>query len=169
MKINLNLFKDKLGMSQDHCAIPYYGGNDTSSVVVKQKITGAKQHGISKSFYRTFPHIPSGCNLAIEVVMNEIEQRMDLSIYHDLCFPRYLFIQIDGGSENTAKEFYAFCEYLVKENIFDKVEVSRLPVGHTHEDIDAMFGVIWKAAQGKTIITPQQWEEIAVKAFKIQI
>ncbi len=56
------------GMSQDHCAIPYYGGNDTSSIVVKQKIMGAKQHGISKSFYRLFPHIPGGCNLAIEVV-----------------------------------------------------------------------------------------------------
>jgi hypothetical protein len=81
---------------------------------------------------------------------------------------RYLFIQFDGGAENTAKEFYAFCEYLVRESIFDKVEVSRLPVGHTHEDIDAMFGVLWKAAQGKTIITPQQWEEIAKGAFKIE-
>ena len=156
-------------MSQDHCAIPYYGGNDTSSVIVKQKIMGAKQHGISKSFYRTFPHISGGCNLAIEVVMNEIEQRMDLCIRNDVCFPRYLFLQIDGGSENTAKEFYGFCEYLVREAIFDKVEVSRLPVGHTHEDIDAMFGVIWKAAQGKTIITPQQWEDMATKAFKTSI
>jgi hypothetical protein len=157
-----------VGMSQDHCALPYYGGNDTSSIVVKQKIMGAKQHGLSKSFYRLFPHISGGCNLAIEVVMNEIEQRMDRCITHDEYFPRYLFLQIDGGAENTAKEFYAFCEYLVREEIFDKVEVSRLPVGHTHEDIDAMFGVIWRAAQGKTIITPQQWEAIAKGAFKVE-
>ena len=94
--------------------------------------------------------------MAIEVVINEIEQRMDRCITNDEIFPRYLFLQIDGGAENTAKEFYGFCEYLVREEIFDKVEVSRLPVGHTHEDIDAMFGVIWRAAQGKTIITPQQ-------------
>ena len=153
-------------MSQDHCAIPYFGGNDISSIVVKQKIMGAKQHGISKSFYRVFPHIPGGCNLAIEVVMNEIEHRMDRCISNNECFPRYLFLQIDGGAENTAKEFYAFCEYLVREAVFDKVEVSRLPVGHTHEDIDAMFGVIWRAAQDKTIVTPHQWEEIAKGAFK---
>jgi hypothetical protein len=47
-------------MSQDHCAIPYYGGNDTSSIVVKQKITGAKQYDISKSFNRLFSHISGG-------------------------------------------------------------------------------------------------------------
>ena len=53
------------------------------------------------------------------------------------------------------------CEYLVRKGVFDRVDVSRLPVGHTHEDVDAMFGVLWKAAQGKTIITPQQWENMA--------
>ena len=88
------IFLNDSGMSQDHCAIPYYGGNDTSSVVVKQKIMGAKHHGISKSFYRTFPHIPGGCNLAIEVVMNEIEHRMDHCLTNDSYFPRYLLLYL---------------------------------------------------------------------------
>ena len=34
-------------------------------------------------------------------------------------------------------QFYAFCKFLVGSGIFDRVEVSRLPVGHTYEDIDA--------------------------------
>ena len=87
-------------------------------------------------------------------------------ITNNQCFPRYLFLKIDGGFENTAKEFYALSKYLVIEPIFDKVEVSRLPIGHTHEDIDAMFDFIWRTAQGKTIITPQQWEAIARGVFK---
>jgi hypothetical protein len=62
---------------------------------------------------------------------------------------------------NTQKK-----EYLVKEGVFDRIDVSRLPVGHTHEDIDAMFGVLWRAAQGKTIVTPQQWKEMAISAFE---
>jgi hypothetical protein len=39
--------------------------------------------------------------------------------------------------------------------VFDRIEVARLPVGHTHEDIDAMFGVLWRATRGQTIMTPQ--------------
>jgi hypothetical protein len=132
---------------------------------VKQKIYGAKQHGISKTFYRFFPHVESGANMSSEVLLHEIERRMDYCLAHDKPFPRVLFLQIDGGSENTSKSFYALCEHLVREGVFDNIEVSRLPVGHTHEDIDALFGTLWRAAQGKTIITPQQWKEMALNAF----
>lgn len=90
---------------------------------------------------------------------------MDHCIANDLPFPRHLFLQIDGGPENTSKTFYALCEYLVRRGVFDRIEAARLPVGHTHEDIDAMFGVLWKAAQGKTIVSPQQWKKMAIAAF----
>ena len=153
-------------MAQDHCAIPYFAGKETSNVLLKQKIVGAKQHGLSKSFYRAMSHIQTGTNLAIEVLVQEIIYRLEHCIATDTTFPRWLHLQIDGGPENTAKEFYAFCEFLVRDNVFDHIEVSRLPVGHTHEDIDAMFGVLWRAAQGKTIVTPQQWQEMALNAFK---
>lgn len=154
------------GMAQDHCILPYYAGQHTETgPVVKQKIIGAKQHGISRTFYRTYPHVKGGTNVAIEVVLHEIERRMDYCLANSLTFPRVLLLQIDGGPENTSKIFYALNEYLVKIGVFDRVEVARLPVGHTHEDIDAMFGVLWRAAQGKTIISPQQWKEMALAAF----
>ena len=155
------------GMAQDHCILPYYAGkHQETGTEVKQKIIGAKQHGISRTFYRLFPHVKGGANLACEVLLHEIERRLDYCLENDLPFPRYLFLQIDGGSENTSKVFYALCEHLVQTGVFDKIEAARLPVGHTHEDIDAMFGVLWRAAQGKTIITPQQWESMALSAFK---
>ena len=155
------------GMSQDHCILPYYAGKAQSSkTVLKQKISGAKQHGFFKTFYRTTPITDTGSNLACEVLMLEIEQRMDYCIANDLAFPKHLSIQIDGGPENTSKVFYALCEHLVRIGVFDQIEVSRLPVGHTHEDIDALFGVIWRACQQKTIISPQAWETIVLSAFE---
>jgi len=155
------------GMSQDHCVLPYYGGkHQETATKVKQKIIGAKQHGFSRTFYRLFPHVRSGANTACEVLLHEIERRMDHCKLKKLKFPRHLFLQIDGGPENSSKTFYGLCEYLVRVGIFDQIDVSRLPVGHTHEDIDALFGVLWRAAQGKTLITPQQWRQMAISTFE---
>ena len=39
------------------------------------------------------------------------------------------------------------------------------PVWHIHDDIDALIGVMWRALRGKTMITPQQWREMAISAF----
>ena len=153
------------GMSNNHSVLPFLANVDTPSSTMSQKITGAKQHGIARTFYRTFPHISTGANLACEVLLREIERRMDYSIENDVPFPRWLLAQVDGGSENTSRTFYALCEYLVRIGIFDRIEVARLPVGHTHDDIDALFGVLWRALRGKTIITPQQWREMAISAF----
>jgi hypothetical protein len=55
-----------------------------------------------------------GANVACEVLACEIEKRLDYCLENDVAFPRILFLQIDGGPENTSKIFYEMCEYLVK-------------------------------------------------------
>jgi hypothetical protein len=99
------------------------------------------------------------------VLLHEIERRLDYCLANNMPFCRVLLLQVDGGAENACKTSYALYEHLVRIGIFDRIEVSRLPVGHTHEDIDAMFGILWRAAQGKTIITPQEWKDMALAAF----
>jgi hypothetical protein len=47
----------------------------------------------------------------------------------------------------------------------DTVAYKRLPVGHTHENIDAMFGTIWTNLRNQTIITFQEWKYLAKNAF----
>lgn len=153
------------GMSQDHCVLPYCANQTQKSNILKQKIMGAKQHGFSKSFYRTFPHVCGGTNLAIEVLLHEIEKRMNYCELTNKIMPAVLFLQIDGGPENTSKSFYAMISQLKSQKVFKRIEVARLPVGHTHEDIDALFGTLWKASRHMTITTPQDWKRMAIRAF----
>jgi hypothetical protein len=155
------------GMSQDHCILPYCGNQVTKNVVLKQKIVGAKQHGFARSFYRAFPHIASGTNIAIEVVLHQIEKRMEDCKRTNKLMPDVLYLQIDGGPENTSKTFYAAIEQMVKHKIFREIHVCRLPVGHTHEDIDALFGVLWRSSRFKNLITPQDWKKMAVETFAV--
>ena len=44
--------------------------------------------------------------------------------------------------------------------------MTRLPPGHTHEDIDAKFGVIWTRFRNEHIRSPQEAAEMIITAFK---
>ena len=98
--------------------------------------------------------------------MCEIEARLQHCFDNDLEMPSILFLQVDGGCENTSHTFHALCEQLVRDGVFKEIHVNRLPVGHTHEDIDALFGVLWRGLQNKTLMTPQEWEEAAKNCFR---
>jgi hypothetical protein len=121
------------GMQQEHSKLPYLANQTTCSSVVSQHIQGVKHHGFCKSMYRSYPHVVSGFNLNCHVILSEIFRRMKHCHDNGIMFPTELFIQVDGGSESTAKAMFGLCEYLIDEGIFRRVELSRLPVGHTHE------------------------------------
>ena len=54
--------------------------------------------------------------------------------------PDVLYIQLDNATgENKNKFVLFFCALLVGAGVFEKVKLSFLPVGHTHEDIDQLF------------------------------
>ena len=51
--------------------------------------------------------------------------------------PETIFIQIDGGPENATKTLLAVCALIVHKQLggCKQIILTRLPVGHTHEDI----------------------------------
>jgi hypothetical protein len=59
--------------------------------------------------------------------------------------PERLYLQADSASDNKNYTVAAYLEWLVRAGVFKKVKISFLPVGHTHEDIDAAFGRLSKA------------------------
>ena len=76
-----------------------------------------------------------------------------------------IYYQIDGGSENTAKVMMAMCELLVARRFCQKLVLTRLPVGHTHEDIDSKFAKIWKALRQKHCATMDAYKKLIVQAL----
>jgi len=81
-------------------------------------------------------------------------------------YPRKIFWQVDGGPENCNRTVLAVCEYLVAKTDTQEIYLTRLPVGHTHEDIDAVFGTIWEYVKGKSVSTPQEYKSVLESAFK---
>ena len=75
--------------------------------------------------------------------------------------PHTIYIQIDGGSENANKLTLALMNLIVsraaKLGCYQLI-LTRLPPGHTHEDCDAQFGVIWTATRNKPILTPNEYK-----------
>lgn len=47
-----------------------------------------------------------------------------------------------------------------KELGCERLILTRLPPGHTHEDCDAQFGVIWRATRNNPILTPNEYKKL---------
>jgi hypothetical protein len=78
-----------------------------------------------------------------------------------------VFYQIDGGSENTAKIVYVICELLIIRGLTKKVVLTRLVVGHTHADIDSVFGRLWTAIRNMHVRTPQEYAAMIAKTLSV--
>lgn len=154
------------GWAVKRTTLPYLANQKEYGEEVHQHCQGCKQFKLRRAIHRTFPHVKTGTNLNMTCIVNEILDRVAHCEEFNLPFPTDLLLQVDGGPENTSKAFLAFGELLVRLNIFEHLEINRLPVGHTHEDIDAMFGNLWNFLKPWPIYTPQRFQELVEKAFQ---
>lgn len=116
---------------------------------------GALVHGRCFNIYRTFENVLDGANLNIFCFLSELESwRID----HDGQFPSNIYWQVDGGAENANKYCLAVLELLMARTSITEIIFTRLPVGHTHEDIDGKFGNIWSSVRNENLLSPQQYE-----------
>lgn len=128
-----------------------------------QTIVGIKNHSQSSvSVYRTCNTVTKGADLSIHCVLCEIE---DWQASHEGIFPKEVYVQVDGGSENANKYFLGFLELLVAKGLVQIIYYTRLPTGHTHEDIDGCFGVIAGAFSGNPCLTREKHKDRIEKAF----
>jgi hypothetical protein len=79
--------------------------------------------------------------------------------------PDVLYYQIDGGPENTANAVFGIAELIILRGLAKTVVITRLPVGHTHEDIDSKFAFIWKKIRNAFVLTPAQYAAEIVDAL----
>ncbi|KAJ1436461.1 hypothetical protein B484DRAFT_428616 [Ochromonadaceae sp. CCMP2298] len=154
------------GMDQSHCKVPMTQ-QASFEAAITQHLTGALVHGQGLTLFRNLPHVGKGSNLAIHTILLILDKwRRE----HEGNFPEEMYVQLDGGAENANKYVLAFMDWLVSKRIVKRVYFTRLPVGHTHEDIDACFGVIWNSFKKQNVHSLQEFKimvEAAMRDSKI--
>ena len=156
----LTIIVDGAATSKSH--VPHEGQHagvlDSSCTV---KMEGTITHGHERAVVRVWPHIKHGANVSIHAVSCAIDAHLKAVENNrdhgdgTMVWPSRLHLQIDGGPENACNAFYAFAETVLL-TLFEVVVLFRLPPGHTHEDIDAMFGELWSTSCTKFIMTPEE-------------
>jgi hypothetical protein len=123
-----------------HCQLPWKGTQSTFKDPFHQTLVGVKEHGYGVHLFPNINTVRKGANLTLYVIDHVIEQWKNRHGY----YPTEIYIQIDGGGENANEYVLHHCEHLVTKRMARKILLTRLPVGHTHDDIDGCFGIIWK-------------------------
>lgn len=96
----------------------------------------ALSHGRKAYTFLLPGHVKQGHDVTIEVIWRIINDILDT----EGKLPPILLLQLDNTSkQNKGRFLFAFLALLVHHGVFEKILVSFLPVGHTHEDIDQMF------------------------------
>jgi hypothetical protein len=110
----------------------------------KTALVGALVHGVEGFFGYTCNSL-KGARITVEVLHRTLlKLKMTRKVW-----PRKLLLQLDNtSSDNKNHTVFAYCAWLVATGVFEHVSVRFLMVGHTHEDVDAYFGMfrqyLWK-------------------------
>ena len=131
---------------------------------LKQKVTGIYVHGLVLCFYITYAWTSGDADLNCTALQHTLWLISDKLMGAGRGFSPYWYIQVcsnhshthttthsswqvDGGEWD--KYIFAYFAWLVQIGVCMEVVISRLPVGHTHSDIDQKFSVISIFLRGK--------------------
>jgi hypothetical protein len=134
---------------------------------IEVKLVACIVHGWKTFLFPIFEWIPqndhqSGGMIAtmLHYVIREL-CKAEPWLQHGKTMPEDLVMQWDGGSENRNREIFSWVEFMCK--FFTNIYINRLPPGHTHNDCDQLFGVIWGHFTGKhnrcDMVTIATWED----------
>ena len=140
-------------MAKDKTTVPWTAkkGNKFESWhknALEIKLVACILHGWRTFLFPIFEWIPQADNQSggmiatmVHHVLRELCKEKPWLV-HSKPMPQDLVIQWDGGSENRNYAIFSYVEYLCTK-FFTNVYINRLPPGHTHNDCDQLFGVIW--------------------------
>jgi hypothetical protein len=106
---------------------------------------GVLVHGAEGFFgYAVDGACGKGSNATVECISRTL-QKLAAMPERQQNWPKVLFIQVDGCvGDNKNRTLFGYAGWLVAQGNFQEVHINFLLVGHTHEDIDAIFGVVSK-------------------------
>lgn len=95
-------------MDAQNCQIPWMGSQDTFGEPLKQTFVGVKEHGYGMHVFPAVDTLRKSANLTIYIIDTIIEGWKNRHGY----YPKTIYIQLDGGSENANK--YVLDYYYVR-------------------------------------------------------
>ena len=105
--------------------------------------TIAMVHGFCVDMYAAPEALNHGADAFLEVLCRSISNVRRICRERSIPFPRHLVIQSDNTVAQAKNQYVAaFLAVLVSRRLFSSVNLFFLVVGHTHEDIDQLFGVV---------------------------
>lgn len=118
---------------------------DLGAASYQVKIVGTLTHGSLLVLHVVHPWIKDDSNLSGTVLLDALKRTLDeRSSFRGLPAhaPRHARWQLDGVSTNWGKVIFALAMDMCQKFIFENLDIVRNPTGNTHEDIDAIFGVL---------------------------
>lgn len=127
------------GADQKSYGLPHFlfGTKSDKGHKIKVRCVDVLEHRREKclSLFTMTEEFESGANNVIESIQRVLNKRKT-----DRKLPPVLFVQADNCTrENKNRFFLAYFELLAANGVFKEVQISFLPVGHTHTDIDQSF------------------------------
>lgn len=104
--------------------------------------------------YIDFRQIPHDIDSTLSNVLQSVVQHVNDS---GTALPPTLLLSFDNTSaENKNRYMLGMCAYLVGARIFEKVKLTFQLVGHTHNEVDGLFGSIASRFKSHEVRTPDE-------------
>jgi hypothetical protein len=130
------------GADQSKHHIPHFKEKshlNDAATRLKMHLYGAIVHGHGAWAFTMPDHEHQGHNTTIQVlheVLLDIKKKQGF-------LPPVLKLQLDNTTKQNKGQFlFGYLAMLLEQGVFEEIELSFLPVGHTHEDIDQFFSRI---------------------------
>ena len=124
---------------QAEYGLPYHHSRSHSTQTkwrIKTHLMAGIAHGRQVYGFTFLDNCKHGNNITIECMWRIIED----TIAREGVLPPVFYLQLDNTSKQCKGQWlFGFLACLVQWGVFEKIVVSFLPVGHTHEDIDQIF------------------------------
>jgi len=127
---------------------------------------GVIAHGFLKMGYIIEPTIAKDSNVFVEVCMQSLHRVMLMCKERGLRPPDRIVIQADNAGDCKNQDVFAMMASLVVSGLCKVAVMCYLRTGHSHEDVDAMFGVWARHLSRQNVLqTPSDFRAALSQAF----
>ena len=155
------------GMTQKTTALPHFTRRPSwiDKLEYGVHVIGSITAGVGIHLEFSHKNIGDNTNVLIDNIHKGIVRMQQHREQRQEQFPEVLFLQLDNVSSNKSKALFTYLSFLVDQDVFKKVKVNYLMVGHTHEIIDQVFSRYSVALRKQNCLTLQELMNVAKTCY----